>query len=272
MTTPHDIPLQIISPNASSERRITPSWTIAHLKTKLESVTGIPPGSQRLLLKGVGGGGDGVDGGDRVIEAEDEESCVVGEWPLRRGGELVVQDTRPPTARPNLTDPSSVPKYEMPSSQYAALPDSVLAWKRAQKLGRFDPDAPSPAALAQKHTDIALSKGLKPGLRCRVSTGSTGGSGEKDKMEGRRGTIRFLGDVPEIAAREGEKGGGYWVGVELDEPVGRNDGGFGEGGKRYFVCGAKHGVFVRPERVEVGEWPVLGLGTEEEVEEEEEEI
>ena len=31
----------------------------------------------------------------------------------------------------------------MPSTEYETRTDSVLAWKKAQKLGRFDPDAPS---------------------------------------------------------------------------------------------------------------------------------
>jgi hypothetical protein len=31
----------------------------------------------------------------------------------------------------------------MPSTEYENRADSVLAWKRAQKLGRFDPNAPS---------------------------------------------------------------------------------------------------------------------------------
>ena len=31
----------------------------------------------------------------------------------------------------------------MPAAEYEHRTDSVLAWKRAQKLGRFDPDAPS---------------------------------------------------------------------------------------------------------------------------------
>jgi tubulin-folding cofactor B len=46
--------------------------------------------------------------------------------------------------RPNYTDLSSVEKYELPSSTYEALPNSVLAWKKNQKLGRFDPTALSP--------------------------------------------------------------------------------------------------------------------------------
>lgn len=31
----------------------------------------------------------------------------------------------------------------MPSQEYETRGDSVLAWKKAQKLGRFNPDAPS---------------------------------------------------------------------------------------------------------------------------------
>jgi len=65
----------------------------------------------------------------------------------------------------------------------------------------------------------------------------------------------YVGDVEEIPG-----GAGKWIGVKLDEPVGRNDGTLG--GKRYWgkegdVGSAKYGVFVRPERVEVGDWPVL---------------
>lgn len=44
-----------------------------------------------------------------------------------------------PTPLPAL---SSVPKYTMPESTYAALPDTVLAYKRSHKLGRFDPTVP----------------------------------------------------------------------------------------------------------------------------------
>jgi tubulin-folding cofactor B len=43
----------------------------------------------------------------------------------------------------NFNDVSLVEKYEMPPEEYESRKDSVLAWKKAQKLGRFDPNAAS---------------------------------------------------------------------------------------------------------------------------------
>ena len=52
-------------------------------------------------------------------------------------------DTRPPAARTDFSDLSAVDKYVMPAAEYESRTDSVLAWKKAQKLGRFDPNAPT---------------------------------------------------------------------------------------------------------------------------------
>ena len=43
----------------------------------------------------------------------------------------------------NFNDVSAVEKYVMPPTEYETRTDSVLAWKKTQKLGRFDPNAPS---------------------------------------------------------------------------------------------------------------------------------
>ena len=80
--------------------------------------------------------------------------------------------------------------------------------------------------------------GIRLHERCRI--------GSEDS---RRGQVAFIGEVPEIP------GGGPWVGVVLDEPVGKNDGSVK--GKRYFECRPNYGVFVRTERVEVGDFGVL---------------
>lgn len=76
LQTAGDIPLQVTSENAASERRITPSWTIAQLKTKLEPVTGIPPSLQRLSLH--------ISNQQGIpIEAADEESVQLARFPLQ---------------------------------------------------------------------------------------------------------------------------------------------------------------------------------------------
>lgn len=155
---------------------------------------------------------------------------------------LQITDLRPASARPNLNDTSGVEKYVMPEEEYAQKTDSVLAWKKAQKLGRFDPDAPShEAAKIAAYEQEVRERGIEVGKRCRVGGEDT-----------RRGAVAYVGEIKEIPG-----GIGAWVGVRLDEPVGKNDGSIG--GSRYWgeESSLKHGVFVRPERVEVGDFPVL---------------
>lgn len=78
-----DVPLIIISPNSSSERRISPSWSIAHLKTRLEPITGVPASSQRLSLR--------VGSQDAVaLIADDEEQTQLGAFPLQPYAEITV--------------------------------------------------------------------------------------------------------------------------------------------------------------------------------------
>ena len=84
LTTARDVPLLVISNASSSERRITPSWTIAHLKTKLEPVTGIPPSSQVLSLRLPG------QQQETIIEADDEQNVEIGQWPLVAYAEIKV--------------------------------------------------------------------------------------------------------------------------------------------------------------------------------------
>jgi hypothetical protein len=62
--------------------------------------------------------------------------------------------------------------------------------------------------------------------------------GEKIYLHGLKkwGTVRYFGDAL--------FSDGKWIGVELLEEIGRNDGTVQ--GHRYFTCKPKHGVFVRP--------------------------
>ncbi|MCJ1367540.1 hypothetical protein MMC16_006674 [Acarospora aff. strigata] len=259
LQTAADIPLQITSENASAERRVTPSWTVAQLKTKLEPVTGIPPSAQKLVLKL-------PDQNGVVLEAEDEESVRLGRWPLQPYAEIIVTDTRPPAARLHLPDPTSVPKYTMPASEYATRSDSVLAWKKANKLGRFDPHAADAEAVKKEAAEREIAeRGIAPGKRCRLISSTT------DTDSTRRGTILYIGPLPSISHAQtfppsdtpktdnstptSTQSQLPWIGISLDEPLGRNDGTLN--GTKYFDSKPKHGIFVRPERVDVGDWPVL---------------
>lgn len=69
----------------------------------------------------------------------------------------------------------------------------------------------------------------------------------------RRGTIAFVGHIEELPGLPGAP----WVGVALDEPTGKNDGSVK--GQRYFRCEMNRGVFVRADRVVVGDFPELAL-------------
>lgn len=160
----------------------------------------------------------------------------------------------------------------MPSTEYETRKDSVLAWKKNQKLGRFDPNAPDLEEQKVKALEREVEeRGMYPlshrnspkqacerlVLICLCSTGITTGARCHllPSHDDRRGTIAYVGLIPQIP------GLGPWIGIALDEPTGKNDGSVA--GTRYFECPNKCGVFVRPERVEVGDYPVLDdLGEE----------
>jgi tubulin-folding cofactor B len=121
---------------------------------------------------------------------------------------------------------------------------TVRAYKRDQlaKDPNWKPKAlaGASASTARKPLDPSELPGpesvehMKVGDRCEVQPG------------GRRGQVRFVGEVEEIAP-------GYWVGVQFDEPVGKGSGTVKD--KTYFECENKFGGFVRPHNVAVGDFP-----------------
>ena len=95
-------------------------------------------------------------------------------------------------------------------------------------------EAKAPVTDDEHLADLAAA--MKVGDRCEVTVGS------------KRGQVQYVGKIPQIAP-------GWWVGVQYDEPVGKNDGTVK--GKRLFECPPKYGGFLRPDKLAVGDFPEL---------------
>ncbi|KAK4362668.1 hypothetical protein RND71_017909 [Anisodus tanguticus] len=97
---------------------------------------------------------------------------------------------------------------------------------------RYPDLLPTPSISDNYMEDLCAN--IKIGDRCEVEPGE------------RRGTIKFVGQAETLAP-------GFWVGVQFDEPAGKHDGMVK--GKRYFDCPPLHGAMVRPDKVEIGDYP-----------------
>ena len=87
--TASDVVVRIASDNSlAPERRISPSWSIALLRSKLEIITGVPPSFQRLTLR-LPHNPEPIP-----IEAADEESVLVASFPFQPYAELHVRTRR----------------------------------------------------------------------------------------------------------------------------------------------------------------------------------
>ncbi|KAF8159334.1 tubulin-folding cofactor B [Crassisporium funariophilum] len=224
----------VISPDTHSERRIDPHISVETLKGKLELITGIPASNQVISLLN-------SESDPRLIAELADDSKPLGFYGIRDWQVLKVIDTNPAaTLTGQLTDVTQVEKFELTTDEYAKRQDTVLAYKQRNNIGRFAPTCEAPAEQSTSPVDIAV------GSRCEVESFEAGLS--------KRGTVRFVGKTYFSA--------GIWVGVEYDEPFGKNDGSVR--GERYFSCRQNYGVFVKPEKVNVGDFPVEELDLEDE--------
>ncbi|CAE6456092.1 unnamed protein product [Rhizoctonia solani] len=229
------IRLHVASPDTFSERKYDLHLTVGQLKGKLESVTGIAPESQRLTVHRSADAQDSTP-----LHVLDDDSRPLGFYSLSDMMLLKVADTNPTSLTGQFTDVSNVEKFELTDEEYQKRRDTVLAYKQANKIGRFAGSAQAPAPQV-----YSAPSDIKPGARCKVETEGAGAGADI-----KRGVVRFVGPT-----KFGKEGTGDWVGIEYDEPVGKNDGSVQ--GERYFTCPDKHGAFVRPERITVRDFPPI---------------
>mmetsp|Transcript_11436 Transcript_11436/g.27902 ORF Transcript_11436/g.27902 Transcript_11436/m.27902 type:complete len:292 (+) Transcript_11436:295-1170(+) len=166
--------------------------------------------------------------------------------------ELFIKDTDPYSlaAGGGLENINLVEKYKMTDEAYDSREKTLRNHVRQEReknpnfrlfnkkgaAGAGEEGSQAAAEVERPKTpeDVHVKYGV--GKRCECNPG------------GRRGTIKFVGPV---------KGApGTWIGVELDEPQGMNDG--SKDGERYFECRRdKYGCFSRAENVNVGDFPEL---------------
>ncbi|KAJ1830663.1 hypothetical protein IWW55_001037 [Coemansia sp. RSA 2706] len=214
------VTLFVESDNTRSERRFPHAISSAELASRLEAIVGIPASAQTLALH--------TQNGEFLRTVTD----------LASASDLMVLRvaSTQPHAQLDFDDLSQVEKYEMPDDAYDRMHNTVRAFKRRHQMGRFA-DAKSAMSIDEEDEFREEAARIRVGQRCEVLT-----PGYDMK---RRGTVRFVGK-PKFRL-------GYWVGVEYDEPVGVNDGSVDN--VTYFECAPKHGSFVRPDNVTVGDFP-----------------
>lgn len=217
-----------------AEIRLSKSMPVGQVKDKIYRHCGTKPDAMTLSLL--------QPAGQPPVRLA-EDARPLGYYGVAHGMTLYVQDTDPFSLARNggLEDCSLVTKYEMSEDDYATRDNTVRRYKQEQlaKDPNWTPKPKGPASfLGQRMMPPAASAAeaghLQVGARCQVRPGA------------RRGTLAFLGAVPELD-------GGIWAGVAFDEPVGRGNGSVK--GTSYFKCGEKFGGFIRPLNVATGDFP-----------------
>ncbi|KAF9234098.1 CAP Gly-rich domain-containing protein [Melanogaster broomeanus] len=227
----------VVSPDTRSERRFDLHITVSQLKAKLELITGIPVPNQLISVHN--------DDGQATAQLADDEKQL-GFYGLANLQTLNVVDVNPASSfTGQLTDVSQVEKFELSNEAYAQRTDTVLAYKQRHRVGRFA--SPPPSGDLASPPAPASDADISIGARCEVQS-------EEEGLH-KRGAVRFVGQTSFAKA-------GVWVGVEYDEPIGRNDGSVQ--GQRYFTCRPNYGVFVRSDRLKVGDFPVEEISFDDE--------
>lgn len=247
------------------EIRLDRHMTVESVKEKLRKHTGTGSLYMHLTL---------LDDNSQVVADLSDDGLMLGYFSPLDGYTLHITDLDPHSlsAGGGLEDVSLVKKYEISETDYLNREDNFRRWKEdkkkadpgwsfareikdrqdAQRLKRDPSFVPEPWKERESNEDAFgdLAAGMKVGDRCEVTMG------------GKRGEVKYVGKIPALAA-------GWWVGVQYDEPVGKNDGAItSKLGRtsRFFECPPNYGGFLRPDKLLVGDYPERDLFDESEEE------
>uniref|UniRef100_A0A0V0G7T1 Putative tubulin-folding cofactor b-like protein n=1 Tax=Triatoma dimidiata TaxID=72491 RepID=A0A0V0G7T1_TRIDM len=222
--------------STSIERRFSKAITVTELKGKLELMTGGSINTMKLTI---------FDKEDKLICSLDNDDSLLGSYSIDDGMRLHVEDNF--MLRKQLDDAFNIKKFELTEEEYSQRKDSLKTYLMQNRLGKYnEEEMEKREAMRKREEEMELEK-LKTcgvGLRCQVSVPG---------QSVRRATIKFIGTVNFKP--------GNWIGVQYDEPLGKNDGSVE--GVRYFECPPKYGGFVKPLHLEVGDFPEEELNLDE---------
>ena len=230
--------------------RLDLHMSVEAVKERFRCHIGTPVEHQRLILK---------DSGRMICEISDN-SRMLGFYSVVSGNEIHVIDTDPFSLSRNggLTDTTLVEKYRISDENYDKRSNTIRQYIKDQrakdpnfKLKPKSTPATAGAAGFSSHAPgeagpppgIESVEGITVGARCEVMPGA------------RRGLVKFVGESEVLKA-------GYWVGVQFDEPVGKNDGSVK--GVSLFECAPGFGAFVLGKNVTCGDFPERDLLDDEE--------
>ncbi|CUG88448.1 tubulin-specific chaperone, putative [Bodo saltans] len=217
-----------ISKNYVPEKRFALTQTIESVKVNIATHFATPADHMRLELR---------DDKGVTIETNMLDEKMLGYYQCRDEFTIHVVDLQPVAQVENFDDVSKVQKFEISEEAYSQRKDNVrdfkarmLAQQRAEMVAN---GIEIPVELNDDSYKEEAEK-IHVGDRCQCAPGE------------RLGTVRYVGRIGALKA-------GWWIGVEFDEPVGKGDGSVK--GHKVFTCRPGYGGFLRPEHVEVGDFP-----------------
>ncbi|KAJ6839663.1 tubulin-folding cofactor B [Iris pallida] len=226
LPTDDSVLLQVTHSNIktfASDVRFSPEMTVESVKEKLWKKCGTSVDSMRLELYD--------DFGAKVCDLSDN-TRPFGFYSPQNGYRLHIIDLDPSSVTSGgwLEDTSLVEKYTISEEAYNKLDSNFRKFKESV----ISKNAMGPQSKIPDNYMEDVCENIKVGDRCEVEPGE------------KRGVVKFVGTAETLAP-------GFWVGIQLDEPLGKHDGTVK--GKRYFVCPPQHGLLLRPDKVKVGNYP-----------------
>ncbi|CAK1585699.1 unnamed protein product [Parnassius mnemosyne] len=223
---------------APVERRFKKDITVSEFKTKLELVTGGSATTMKLKL---------FDNKNNFVCDIANDNALLGSYPIDDGMRIHVIDNF--ILVKDFTGSDSAERFRLSEEEYEKKGDTLRSFLQRNKLGKYNEEEMNKLKEQQQkelEEEAKLAASVVVGARCEVRA---------PQQPRRRATVRYNG--PLDGAR------GVWIGVQYDEPLGKNDGQVN--GKRYFTCPPKYGGFVKPAYVTVGDFPEEQFDLEDEI-------